>query len=253
MPGLLEECRELFETDNLYAVLQISVKSTENEVKKAYRRLSLKVHPDRVDKKEKKAATCKFQILGKVYSILSDKDKRAVYDETGEVDDENDLPRDRDWYEYWRTLFMPISIKDIQQFEKTYKGSKEELDDLKAAYVECEGDLGEVIDHVMCATEEDEGRFRKILRGLVSGGELPQFESFSNESPAKRTLRKKKAKEEAAEAEEAKKELGISGENSLKALIVAKNKSRAAEMDSFFDHLEKKYAEPQNKKTKRKK
>lgn len=71
-------------------------------------------------------------------------------------------------------------------------GSKEELDDLKAAYVECEGDLGEVIDHVMCATEEDEGRFRKILRGLVSGGELPQFESFSNESPAKRTLRKKK-------------------------------------------------------------
>ena len=52
-------------------------------VKKAYRRLSLKVHPDRVGKKEKKAATCKFQVLGKVYSILSDKDKRAVYDETG--------------------------------------------------------------------------------------------------------------------------------------------------------------------------
>ena len=52
-------------------------------VKRAYRRLSLKVHPDRVGKKEKKSATCKFQILGKVYSILSDKEKRAVYDETG--------------------------------------------------------------------------------------------------------------------------------------------------------------------------
>ena len=52
-------------------------------VKRAYRRLSLKVHPDRVGKKEKKAATCKFQVLGKVYSILSDTDKRAIYDETG--------------------------------------------------------------------------------------------------------------------------------------------------------------------------
>jgi len=61
------------------------------------------------------------------------------------------------------------------------------------------------------------------------------------------------AKDEAAEAEEAKRELGISGENSLKALIKAKNKSREAEMDSFFAHLEKKYAEPEKKKMKRKK
>ena len=61
------------------------------------------------------------------------------------------------------------------------------------------------------------------------------------------------AKDEAAEAEEAKRELGISGENSLKALIKAKNKSREEEMDSFFAHLEKKYAEPEKKKTKRKK
>ena len=61
------------------------------------------------------------------------------------------------------------------------------------------------------------------------------------------------AKQEAAEAEEAKRELGIDGENSLQALIKAKSQSRAAEMDSFFAHLEKKYAEPEKKKTKKRK
>jgi len=52
-------------------------------VKKAYYKLSLTVHPDRVEK-NKKQATKQFQALGKVYSILSDDEKRAYYDESGE-------------------------------------------------------------------------------------------------------------------------------------------------------------------------
>ena len=53
-------------------------------VKRAYHKLSLKVHPDRVqDDKKKDEATKKFQAMGKAYSILSDKEKRAIYDETG--------------------------------------------------------------------------------------------------------------------------------------------------------------------------
>jgi hypothetical protein len=54
-----------------------------NTVKKAYYKQSLKVHPDRVTDDEKENATEKFQTLGKVYSILSDKEKRKIYDETG--------------------------------------------------------------------------------------------------------------------------------------------------------------------------
>ena len=56
-------------------------------VKRAYHKLSLKVHPDRVhgSKADKTEATKKFQALGKTYSILSDKEKKAVYDETGKI------------------------------------------------------------------------------------------------------------------------------------------------------------------------
>ena len=52
-------------------------------VKRAYHKISLKIHPDRVTDKEKEDATKKFQVLGKAYGILSDKEARKVYDETG--------------------------------------------------------------------------------------------------------------------------------------------------------------------------
>jgi DnaJ family protein C protein 9 len=43
----------------------------------------LLVHPDRVEEKEKVEATEKFKVLGKIHSILSDKEKKAIYDESG--------------------------------------------------------------------------------------------------------------------------------------------------------------------------
>lgn len=55
-------------------------------MKKAYKKSSLVYHPDRVlenDKKEE--AKSKFQILSRVHLILTDKEKRTVYDETGNV------------------------------------------------------------------------------------------------------------------------------------------------------------------------
>ena len=44
---------------------------------------------------------------GAVYKILSDSDRRALYDESGEIDDESDaiLNEDKDWDQYWRLLF----------------------------------------------------------------------------------------------------------------------------------------------------
>ena len=47
----------------------------------------------------------RFQALGAVYKLLSDKDRRAVYDETGDIDEGDDMDPDRDWDQYWRLLF----------------------------------------------------------------------------------------------------------------------------------------------------
>lgn len=52
-------------------------------MRKAYHRLSLLVHPDRVGEEDKLKATEKFKVLGKIHTILSDAGKRAVYNTTG--------------------------------------------------------------------------------------------------------------------------------------------------------------------------
>ncbi len=70
-------------TTVIVKAVQVPLKIPIYLVKRAYYKQSLKVHPDRVGEEEKENATEKFQTLGKVYSILSDSEKRKIYDETG--------------------------------------------------------------------------------------------------------------------------------------------------------------------------
>ena len=66
--------------NKLYKILEISDNATENDIKKSYRKLALKWHPDRNKTKE---AEKKFKEISEAYSILSDKDKRKKYDNFG--------------------------------------------------------------------------------------------------------------------------------------------------------------------------
>ncbi|XP_071532524.1 dnaJ homolog subfamily C member 9 [Panulirus ornatus] len=254
MTGLLDCCEKFFGSRDLYKVLAVEKNCSENELKKAYHKVSLKVHPDRVVKEDKEDATQKFQTLGKVYSILSDKDRRAVYDETGEADEENIAPDDRDWNQYWRLLFKKITIEDIKNFEAEYRDSEEEMNDLKQAYIDGKGDMEYILSNVLCSTIDDEPRYRKIIKGWIKNEEVPNFNHFSKESRGKKEARKRKAAAEAEEAEEMKKELGLDDTaDSLKALILKRNKNRVEEMDSFYDSLAAKYGGASGKKKSSKK
>lgn len=62
---------------NYYDILGVSKDSSEQEIKKAYRTLSLEFHPDRNPSAE---ATEKFQQISEAYEILSDSQKKEEYD-----------------------------------------------------------------------------------------------------------------------------------------------------------------------------
>ena len=66
-----------------YSILGVSRNATDEELKKAYRKLALKWHPDR-NKDNKKEAEEKFKEISQAYEVLSDKEKRQVYDQYGE-------------------------------------------------------------------------------------------------------------------------------------------------------------------------
>lgn len=82
--------------------------------------MSLLVHPDRVTEAEKEIATEKFKILTKLHTTLTDKDKKALYDEQGIIDDDGDS--DVSWLDMWRQFFKPITTTDIDNFKKEYIG-----------------------------------------------------------------------------------------------------------------------------------
>jgi DnaJ family protein B protein 4 len=64
-----------------YKILGVSKKATAAELKKAYRNLSMKYHPDKNPSEE---AGSKFAEIANAYEVLSDPDKRATYDKGGE-------------------------------------------------------------------------------------------------------------------------------------------------------------------------
>lgn len=66
-----------------YEILGVEKSAALADIKKAYRSLALKYHPDRVAEGEKKAAEEKFKEISEAYGVLSDVQKRQMYDQHG--------------------------------------------------------------------------------------------------------------------------------------------------------------------------
>ena len=69
-------------SDDYYEVLGISNKATDDEIKKAYRKLAIRWHPDK-NPNNKEEAEEVFKKVAEAYEVLSNADKRAVYDRYG--------------------------------------------------------------------------------------------------------------------------------------------------------------------------
>ena len=65
-----------------YEVLGVNKNSTDDEIKKAYRKLARKYHPD-LNRDDPKTAEAKMKEINEAYDVLKDKEKRAQYDQFG--------------------------------------------------------------------------------------------------------------------------------------------------------------------------
>jgi len=68
-----------------YSTIGVSTHASDEEIKKAYRALALRWHPDRVDASERAKASERFKRISEAYSTLSDPVKRRQYDTFGDA------------------------------------------------------------------------------------------------------------------------------------------------------------------------
>ena len=74
------ECQIILEKKNYYEILGVEKTADDNQIKKAYRKLAIKFHPD---KNKAKSAEEAFKKVNQAFCVLSDKTKRKNYDMFG--------------------------------------------------------------------------------------------------------------------------------------------------------------------------
>jgi curved DNA-binding protein len=94
-----------------YAILGLARGASEDEIKKAYRRLARKYHPD-VSKEA--GAEEKFKEVSEAYQTLKDSDKRAAYDQLGAQRVGEEIHPPPEWQQQWQpTAEEPFSAEGL--------------------------------------------------------------------------------------------------------------------------------------------
>ncbi|KAJ8262195.1 hypothetical protein GJAV_G00163580 [Gymnothorax javanicus] len=103
----LEGVRKIKKCKDYYEVLSVSKEASEEELKKAYRKLALKFHPD---KNHAPGATEAFKKIGNAYAVLSNPEKRKQYDLTG---GEDPVSHSHSGHDYHRGFEADITPEDL--------------------------------------------------------------------------------------------------------------------------------------------
>ncbi|ORY37439.1 DnaJ-domain-containing protein [Rhizoclosmatium globosum] len=227
--------------EDLYAVFGVARDASAGSIKKAYHKLCLKYHPDKISilssDKERQEASITFQRITHYHAILSDPDRRQRYDKTGFIgkvggsDDDNGLSFEappQGWTAFFRELWSGLITADtISAFALQYRGSNDETTDILDAYHKYNGSMDAVLESVPLCSVDDETRFREIVARTRDEGRLQAVHEVFfvvDEKATERRRRRaerereeferdqKKREKKAAAAAAKKKEKGESGE-----------------------------------------
>ncbi|KAK8495360.1 hypothetical protein V6N12_067650 [Hibiscus sabdariffa] len=221
---------------SLYEVLGVEKTASQQEIKKAYYKLALRLHPDKNPGDEE--AKEKFQQLQKVISILGDDEKRAVYDQTGCVDDA-DLAGDvvENLKTFFKAMYKKVTEADIEEFQANYRGSESEKKDLIDLYKKCKGNMNKLFCSMLCSDPKlDSHRFKDLLDEAIAAGELKETKAYQKwakkvseiKPPTSPLRRKEKSTKQQSESD-------------LFAIISQRRNERKGRFDSMFSSLVSKY------------
>lgn len=110
--------RDIRKNKDYYAILGVERSCSVEEIRKAYRRLSLKVHPD---KNKAPGAEDAFKLVSKAFKCLSNDQSRKTYDQTGAIEDP-------EFNEQYSNVMRQSSARRRRQARSSFYNYEEDLD-----------------------------------------------------------------------------------------------------------------------------
>lgn len=132
--------------EDYYQVLGVDKKASADDIKKAYRKLALKWHPDK--NPNNKAAEEKFKKISEAYAVLSDTEKRQQYDQFGSADQfrqqysQEDIFRGFDLDEILRSFGFGGARGGRTTFRTSRRGGSSSRDDYDDPFAGIFGGMG---------------------------------------------------------------------------------------------------------------
>ncbi|WRX24540.1 DnaJ domain - like 10 [Theobroma cacao] len=221
---------------SLYEVLGVEKTASQQEIKKAYYKLALRLHPDKNPGDEE--AKEKFQQLQKVISILGDAEKRALYDQTGCIDDA-DLAGDvvQDLKDFFRAMYKKVKhlltpFPSMSLYALAFHSACQINSDPSPPLFP----LDRLFCSMLCSDPKlDSHRFKDMLDEAIAAGEFKETKAYqkwakkiSQIKPPTSPLRRKRKSNKQPEAD-------------LFAIISERRSERKDRFDSMFSSLISKY------------
>jgi len=108
-------------TKDYYEILGVQRNASSEDIKKAYRKLAREHHPDMVKESDKAAAEKRFKEINEAYQVLSDPQKRKMYDQFGQTGEGFAGAQGGQWgpftYTYSSSGDNPFSSSDFDPFD----------------------------------------------------------------------------------------------------------------------------------------
>jgi DnaJ family protein C protein 9 len=168
-----------------------------------------------------------------------------VYDRTGSLEDTEALSGEQfdSLYNFYRSIYAPVSEADIDAFASSFRGGTEERADLLRHYTEFEGNMAKVFDWVMLSDpDRDAHRFMDAIEDAIKKGEVERYKQYT--TWAKKVAKKPRPStvKEGSKKGKGKKKKEDGGEAALVAAMTAGRQGGA--FQSALSSLAAKYGDP---------
>ncbi|XP_076063988.1 dnaJ homolog subfamily C member 21 isoform X2 [Oratosquilla oratoria] len=232
-----------------YEILDVSQNASEEELKKAYRKLALKWHPDK-NMENLDEAKKKFQLIQQAYEVLSDPQERAFYDRNresilrGKGSNNNECSEVRDLFHYFSSSCYSGYDDSEKGFYTVYRHLFDELTAQDLKYIDDEED--HIIPSFGNSTSEMEkiDKENKKIRDKARkeyNEQVRTLVAFVRKRDKRWKLRKKMLEEKVAENARKQEALQKKHREERKKMLeetMEREKENMAEYESLLEELE---------------